>query len=272
MIEKIISCGRNCIERTALTTARSLNVAYGGWAAWGANIDPALRRFHLTELPQGNAAAALAANVRDSDGTLFIVNAADEAFMHRARNMTRNHDRSSMHIDPGGVSAFNAARDLAAWIKLKSVEVLHVTGSDDISGPPAAEAVRGILETAYHMGFFDMDRYAVPEAAWDAPPKVENLIDIPKSIDQAADALLARLTFRERTRIANIPREKLIAETLSLQVFVRQEFRLWLENKALMATWKASDARNDVKDAAAAVIVAVWEKLQRSMNVLKIVK
>ena len=83
---------------------------------------------------------------------------------------------------------------------------------------------------------------------------------------------MTRLTFRERTRIANIPREKLVAETLSLQVYIRQEFRLWLENKALMATWKASEARDDVKDAAAAVVVAMWEKLQKSMNVLKIVK
>ena len=95
---------------------------------------------------------------------------------------------------------------------------------------------------------------------------------IPKTIDEAVDKLISELSFKDKTKIANMSDADLIKLHLSYGIYIRNEFRLW-NNDSLLKSCKAYAGVNQINpDQASYIIVKeLWEKLQIS-NVLKVVK
>ncbi len=82
---------------------------------------------------------------------------------------------------------------------------------------------------------------------------------LPDSVEQAVDCLLAIMPLPEQRAFAAMPAERLIENHLGLALWVRNNFGLWGSNEALLADTGALDV-----DGASAVIVrAFWEHLQR---------
>ncbi|MGB6010408.1 MAG: DUF6794 domain-containing protein [Desulfobacterales bacterium] len=94
----------------------------------------------------------------------------------------------------------------------------------------------------------------------------------PDNIDAAVDTLLSELSFKDKTKIANMSEVGLIKLNISYGIYVRNEFRLWA-NDSLLASCGAYAGVNTISPEQASYIIIkeLWEKLQNS-NVLKIIK
>jgi len=92
------------------------------------------------------------------------------------------------------------------------------------------------------------------------------------NMDAAVDKLFSELSFKDKTKIANMSEVDLIKLNISYGIYIRNEFRLWA-NDSLLASCAAYAGVNKISPEQASYIIIkeLWEKLQNS-NVLKIVK
>jgi len=58
----------------------------------------------------------------------------------------------------------------------------------------------------------------------------------------------------------------------SLRIYVKNEFRLWKSNENLMKSHITLPGEDEADDVSVAIITKLWEKLQNSGNVLRVVK
>ncbi len=97
--------------------------------------------------------------------------------------------------------------------------------------------------------------------------------EIPETIGDAVDKLIADLTFREKSKIASLDESELIGLHLEIGTDLRNRLKLWYGNDNLMeACRKVSDKKEILPEHASFIILMeLWEKLQNS-NVLRLVK
>ncbi len=94
----------------------------------------------------------------------------------------------------------------------------------------------------------------------------------PGNIDAAVDTLLSELSFKDKTKIANMSEVDLIKLNISYGIYIRNEFRLWANDSLLASCGTYADVNTISPEQASYIIIKdLWEKLQNS-NVLKIIK
>ncbi|THB76422.1 MAG: hypothetical protein D3926_17700 [Desulfobacteraceae bacterium] len=97
--------------------------------------------------------------------------------------------------------------------------------------------------------------------------------DLPSTIDEAVNILLADLRLLDRTRMGSMTTEELdlVNQVVGLQI--TRDFRLWSGNELLLHACLKSmeDSGREDADPAMAIIQAMWEKLQET-HVLRLVK
>ncbi|HUV76520.1 MAG TPA: DUF6794 domain-containing protein [Desulfobacterales bacterium] len=94
----------------------------------------------------------------------------------------------------------------------------------------------------------------------------------PGNIDAAVDTLLSELSFKDKTKIANMSEVDLIKLNISYGIYIRKEFRLWANDSLLASCGAYADVNTISPEQASYIIIKeLWEKLQNS-NVLKIIK
>lgn len=131
-IQKIVSGGQTGVDRAALDAALEHEIPVGGWCPKGRRAEdgPIAARYPLQETPSAAYAQRTAWNVRDSDGTLILVNAEPEGGTAlTAREASRRKKpilQSKIHS-----TELAAIRD---WIERNDIAVLNV------AGPRASEA------------------------------------------------------------------------------------------------------------------------------------
>jgi hypothetical protein len=93
-----------------------------------------------------------------------------------------------------------------------------------------------------------------------------------KNIDDVVDRLISELSFKDKTKIANMTDVDLIKLNMSWGIYIRNEFRLD-GNDPLLQSLKsyAGVTKMTPEQASYVIIKELWEKLQNS-RVLKIVK
>jgi len=93
-----------------------------------------------------------------------------------------------------------------------------------------------------------------------------------KNIDDVVDRLISELTFKDKTKIANMSEVDLVKLNLSWGIYIRKEFRLE-GNYPLLKSLKSYAGVNAMtpEQASYIIIKELWEKLQNS-HVLKIIK
>lgn len=94
----------------------------------------------------------------------------------------------------------------------------------------------------------------------------------PKNIDDAVNRLISELSFKDKTKIANMSEVALLKLNMSWGVYIRNEFRLH-GNDPLLESLKTYANVNEINPHQASYIIIkeLWEKLQNA-HVLKIVK
>ena len=97
--------------------------------------------------------------------------------------------------------------------------------------------------------------------------------NLPKTVDQAVDLLIAELSFGDRTIIANMKQEDLENLDFAIGVRVRGEFGLENGNKKLLQSCCSESGLStlDPNSAVAFIIEKLWRSVQNT-PVLKIIK
>ncbi len=197
------------------------------------------------------------ANLRAAEGMLILLDGPDgsafELLSTRAASLARPVLTSDLRR--GG---FQLAREIADWIEENGIRRLYVTGGDT---PASETATADVLETAFHIL---LTSTAMPGTVTPADGgEIQHPRSLPRTVAEAADDLIARLTFREKTRIANMTDDQLTDLVLSLGRYIMNELRLPNGNTELLAACRAEGADDrDPGTATRVILAAVREKLQ----------
>ena len=274
MIKKIISGGQTGADQAALDVAINLEISYGGWIPKGRITENGAlgEKYKLKEMETSNYNKRTEQNVVDSDGTLIISHGNLTGGSDYTKEMALHHERPFLHIDLNETIAFQAAKRIRSWISEKGIKILNVAGPRASKDPNIYQSTVDILETAFYI---DTIQSNMPDQSTinDRPQaKVKNE-SFPQTIDQAVEKLLAKLSLRDKTMIANIPGDNLTDLYSFLEENLQNEFRLWLAKPELLDACRPKVGREerDKFDAASVIIKALWQKLQTT-NVLRIVK
>ncbi len=271
MVKKIISGGQTGADQAALDVALKLGIPHGGWIPKGRLTEngPLEDKYQLQEIDSTNYNKRTEQNVIDSDGTLIISHGLLTGGSEFTREMAIQHNRPWLHVDLNKSIAFHAAQEIRSWIKEHKIGVLNVAGPRASKNKKIYKAAADALETAFYLDIIGNSGSDFAAGSFAGMEKDS----LPRTVDQAVDKLLAKLSLREKTMIANIPEENLQNLYHSLEEYMRNEFMLWLENKELMQSCRSLSGKHDldVYNAALVIIKALWLRLRKT-NVLRIVK
>ena len=93
-----------------------------------------------------------------------------------------------------------------------------------------------------------------------------------KNIDDVVDRLILELSFKDKTKIANMSEVDLVKLNISWGIYIRNEFRLVGNDPLLQSLISYAGVTAMTPEQASYIIIKeLWEKLQNS-HVLKIVK
>jgi hypothetical protein len=274
MVKKIISGGQTGADRAALDVAIKLGIPHGGWIPKGRITENGVleEKYQLNDMETTNYNKRTEQNVIDSNGTLIISHGKLTGGSDYTREMAIHHQRPFLHINLSKTFAFQAAQMIRSWISEHGIKILNVAGPRASKDPDIYHATVNILETAFYINLIDSTMSAHSGIDDRRHAEVENE-NLPQTVEQAVDKLLAKLSLRDKTMIANIPEENLMDLYHSLEEHLQNEFRLWLASPKLLESCRSTAGKEDLGgfNASLVIIKALWDKLQKT-NVLRIVK
>jgi hypothetical protein len=159
------------------------------------------------------------------------------------------------------------------WVIKHNIEVLNVAGPRESNDPEIYKATVDILQTAFYLGIIDESKLIslTPVERNDIPAGPGSL---PRTVNQAVDSLISRLTFTEKSRLANQPASRLKDLRFTLGSNIQHDFEIDRQNHELLASCR--DVTNDkdlaAEEAAFVILKALWAKLQNQTHLIKIVK
>lgn len=274
MVKKIISGGQTGADQAALDVAIKLGIPHGGWIPKGRLTEngPLEAKYQLQEMETANYNKRTEQNVIDSHGTLIISHGMLTGGSEYTREMATYHNRPWLHIDLNTTSDFHAAQKIQSWIKDHHIETLNVAGPRASKDAQIYRATTDILETVLYLDLVESSLPNPSEFA-DLARAVSNDADRPSTVEAAVEKLLAKLSLREKTMIANIPKKNLNDLYHALEADIQSEFSLWLANDELLEACRVVSGKKDLNedDAALVIIQTLWNRLQQT-NVLRIIK
>jgi len=274
MLKKIISGGQTGADQAALDVAIRLGIPYGGWIPKGRLTEEGRldSKYKLKEMETTNYNKRTEQNVIDSDGTLIISHGKLTGGSDYTREMALSHHRPWLHIDLNKTGAFQAAGKIKSWIAENEIEVLNVAGSRASKDPSIYQDTVDIIETIFYLDLIDD---TIP-ASFSVTPKRRAEMEkdiLPKTVEEATDRLLSKLSLRDKTMIANIPSDNVMDLYNSLEEYMQKEVSSWLTNKSLLKSCRSMSGDQHLSEYGASLVIVklLWEKLQKT-SVLKIVR
>jgi hypothetical protein len=142
MLKKIVTGGQTGVDRSALDVAIQLNYEYGGWCPRGRKaedgiIDP-IKYSNLQETSTDRYQQRTEFNVRDSDGTLIIIN-GDEETMGRGSKLTMNMTKK--YKKPLFIPNLKENNEnlneikIIQWISMNNIQILNIAGPREETTP-----------------------------------------------------------------------------------------------------------------------------------------
>ena len=102
-----------------------------------------------------------------------------------------------------------------------------------------------------------------------AVPKSMTQNDIPKTVKEAIDRLIAELPLRDRTKIAKMDKSDLTVLHMTIGPHIRDEFELWKGNDELLESCRKLSGQDQLHmDSVSAIIIdLLWARLRRTHSV-----
>jgi hypothetical protein len=127
---KIVSGGQTGVDRAALDVALKHRMECGGWCPAG-RLDEIGRipgRYPVQELESGGFAERTLHNVKDSDGTIVVYPGRLWGGTEQTVQFCVEFERPHQLIDASKVSASEAVKLIANFVRSNKIEVLNVAG------------------------------------------------------------------------------------------------------------------------------------------------
>jgi hypothetical protein len=265
MVRKIISGGQTGADRAALDVAVEMGIDHGGWVPKGRKTEegPLPERYQLKEMPTAGYADRTEQNVLDADGTLIFSHGKLTGGSALTRRLAKKHGRPWLHIDLAGANSFKAAGDVETWILDNAITILNVAGPKASEDPDIYKAVAKVLKAMFYFHTLHAD----------APEPKARPENLPGTVAEAVEALLSRLSLKDKTAIANMKTHEIPTLYPTLGAFIRKEFGLSTGNEELARSCRfvAKSRKLQPEEAARVIIRRVWNTLKEthSLRVLK---
>ena len=272
MIKKIISGGQTGADRAALDFALKFNIPHGGWIPNGRITEegPLPDKYHLQEMPTSSYPARTEQNVIDTDGTLIVSHGKLTGGSAYTRKMAMKHGKPWYHADLNKLPTFQAAMVIDEWISQNKIEALNVAGPRASEDPTIYGLVTVILELVLNLTKAKDDTPALPYNVIAA--EETKVTDQPKTVDEAVNSLIAKLSLRDKSAIAKMPEDDLGNLHFTLGLYIRNQL-LYPKNEKLLESCRqeSMDKYLHWDQAPKVIIKSLWEKLIRSHK-LRIIK
>ena len=150
MFRKIVSGGQTGVDRAALDFALANGVRHGGWCPKGRRAEDGVldEKYNLHETPRRDYRQRTRWNVRDSDGTLIIINLELSGGTRYTLEVARKLDKSVLVVEEGGCGK---EKEVLEWLERNDVQVLNVAGPRASSEPGIYKKTLELLEVVYRL-------------------------------------------------------------------------------------------------------------------------
>ncbi len=260
MIKKIVSGGQTGADRAALDVAIHLNIPHGGWVPKGRRAEDGRvpDHYQLKEMSTASYPERTEANVVDSGGTLILTHGRPKGGSRLTVELARKHRKPHLHIDLDVLRGDDRLYAVVNWLAANRIEVLNVAGSRAGEDEEIYDAVVEILNNAL---LLLMIRRQPQSAAR------------PRTLAEAVNRLGAGVPFKGRVKIGNMAEEDLPSLYPVFMGQVRDEFGLWENNAALLASCRsaAADPHLHPDEAGPLIVQELWKELRATYR-LKVVK
>jgi hypothetical protein len=274
IIKKIISGGLTVSDQAALDSAISLGIPHGGYIPWGrmTEIGTLPSKYNLIEVNTDNHLDCIEKNVQESKGTLIISAGKHNDDAVYARRMTLKNGHQLLTIDLTLTTSSEAASLVHDWIQLYKVDVPYVIGPFTYEYPQADSHMTAIVEGALQLDIMDTPSGS-NTADFSIDDYSQKLPDLPKTVDEALDQIVADMTLDERVRMANLDKEELRVITYSLSIFIRNQLFRKDVNRELFESCRTVSGNKNLNESTAALVIIekLWEKLRKTYR-LRVVK
>ena len=150
MFRKIVSGGQTGVDRAALDFALANGVKHGGWCPKGRRAEDGVlgEKYNLHETPRRDYRQRTRWNVRDSDGTLIIINLELSGGTRYTLEVARKLGKSVLVVEEGGCGK---EKEVLDWLERNDVQVLNVAGPRASSEPEIYKKTLELLEIVYRL-------------------------------------------------------------------------------------------------------------------------
>lgn len=272
-IRKIISGGQTGADRAALDAAIETGVFHGGRVPKGRLAEDGRipETYELEEMPTDSYQARTEQNVIDADGTVVISHGKLTDGSKLTQDLAARHGKPCLHIDVEQIPQFLAATKIHEWVLEKGIETLNVAGSRASGDSKIYEDTKHIIGTALLLNTIAVDpRGHIRDHA--GGDFAERLPAPPKTVDDAVDQLISRMSLRDRVTIANMGIDELVGLQKSLGRYIGETFRL-SHNEELIGSCQdiATELVTDEDQAVAVIIGVLRQELYKSHR-LRLIK
>ena len=274
MIKKIISGGQTGADRAALDAAIKLMIPHGGWVPKGrlAEDGPISTKYNLQEMPTDSYSTSTEQNVIDSDGTLIISHGELTGGSAFTRKMAMKHGKPWYHADLNKLPSFQAAMVIEDWISKNGIETLNVAGPRHSKDPIIYGLVTVILELVCTIKIPKISQSEPSQDVLNFIPDKSEITDLPKTVDEAADFLISKLSLKDKATITKMSEDDLSNLQFSLGLYIRNRLLYPRNDKLLESCREISRDKYLHWDQAASIIIReLWKKL-RETHKIRVVK
>jgi hypothetical protein len=274
MIEKIISGGQTGADQGALDAAIKLGIPHGGWIPKGRLTEngPLSKKYHLIEMPTESYPERTKKNIRESDGTLILSHGRLTGGSEYTRKWTLKYGKPMLHIDLNNMQAPYATAKIYNWTSDHDIKVLNVAGPRASKDTKIYDATIYILEDVYSLDLTEhqMDVSLMFNNRW---KNEEHPIDMPKTVDEAAQDIIGDMDLRNKVSLANLTENELIPIQLSLGMYIKEKLKIWSVNKQLEESCiqACREEGLDESNPAMVIVKRIWERLKKTYK-LRIVE
>ncbi len=150
---KIISGGQTGVDRAALDVALKRGIECGGWCPAG-RLDEFGRipdQYPVQELAVGGFTERTLQNVKDSDGTVIIYPRKLGGGTEQTVSFCMELQRPHQIIDASKISAEDAAKLIAGFVRNHKVAILNVAGPRQSEWPEGYDHAYSVLDAFFEL-------------------------------------------------------------------------------------------------------------------------
>lgn len=268
-IKKIISGGQTGVDRAALDFAIKNGIPHGGWVPKGRIAEDGiiLEQYHMQEAPTEDYERRTELNIVNSHGTLIISHGELGGGSALTQKFAETHQKPCLHINLTAMPDFRAAIDIKRWIKQHDIQILNIAGPRASKDAGIYDAAMKILEAVFLLRVMDDD---VPDLIYKQFGNKEASLKerFPEIVDEAVNKLIAEMSLKDKVRLAGLSEDDLKNLHSSLELYIRNNYRLWKDSKLLESCRELSGNKDLQADEASRFIIKqLWEKLKKTHRI-----